>query len=70
MFRQTDAPLAGSGSAKLQAAQQRTNPNVPEIPANAWGPCSLSNERALVSSSGIEGCGMSKHARLELVSIK
>ncbi|TBU27879.1 hypothetical protein BD311DRAFT_759490, partial [Dichomitus squalens] len=32
-------------------------------------PCSRLYERALVSSTGFEGCGMCKHARLELVPI-
>ncbi|EPQ55268.1 hypothetical protein GLOTRDRAFT_111186 [Gloeophyllum trabeum ATCC 11539] len=68
VIHQTSAQLAGSrhrSSKKFPEQRAKTSSSPPQGRA-----CSQSNERAPKSSSGFEGCGMCKHARLELVPIK
>ena len=68
-IHQTNAHLAGLPKPRLQAVLNDERTKRPRDSACAK-PCSLSNEWAQMSSSGFEGCGNCKIARLELVSIK
>ncbi|KAG1848149.1 hypothetical protein C8R48DRAFT_730341 [Suillus tomentosus] len=68
-IHQTDAQLVGSVSLNCKQSREGQNQTSSKPHVNAKL-CSLSNERARLSSSGFEECGMCKHARLELVSIE
>ena len=60
-LHQTNARLAGKVCWSPEGFHA-TEPNVLELPPKEAA-CSLCNERARVSSTGVEGGGMCKHAR-------
>ena len=71
-IHQTDTDLAGKSPTQTRRkdAEETSQTSSSSLSRRADKQCSQYDEAVRMSSTGFEGCGMCKHARLELAPIK